>query len=80
MSLTGDRDVRGDLGSKPAIEDYNDGRVKESLSEKVVRRLSVTDDVSAKDGQMYSMAGVDPALDAKMNIVNDVCIWSHDLS
>lgn len=73
MSLTGGGDVRGNFGDKQIVEDDNDKPVKQSLSEKVVRRLSAADDDSTKDGQMYSMAGVDPALDAKMNIVNDVC-------
>ncbi len=53
--------------------DYEKGR-KSSVSQKVARQLSVTaDDGSTKDGQLYSMTDVDPALDAKMNIINDVC-------
>ena len=30
------------------------------------------DDASTKEGQIYSMNAIDPALDAKMRLVNDV--------
>lgn len=42
---------------------------------KALRQLSVTslnDDDSTKEGQLFSMVDVDPALDAKMHIVNNV--------
>ena len=53
--------------------DYEKGR-STSITQKVARQLSVTaDDGSTKDGQLYSMTNIDPALDAKMNIINDVC-------
>lgn len=43
---------------------------------RALRQLSVTslnDDDSTQEGQLFSMMDVDPALDAKMHIVNNVC-------
>jgi hypothetical protein len=48
---------------------------KDSFKSKVQRQFSVTslnDDDSTKEGQLFSMVDVDPALDAKMHIVNNV--------
>jgi hypothetical protein len=48
---------------------------KDSFKSKVQRQLSVTslnDDDSMKEVQLFSMMDVDPALDAKMHIVNNV--------
>lgn len=55
--------------------EYGDKQRKDSFAAKVQRQLSVTslDDGSTKDGQLFSMVDVDPALDAKMHIVNNVC-------
>jgi hypothetical protein len=55
--------------------EYGDKKRKDSFAAKVQRQLSVTslDDGSTKDGQLFSMVDVDPALDAKMRIVNNVC-------
>ena len=55
---------------------YSDSKRKESFAAKVQRQLSVTslnDDESTKEGQLFSMVEIDPALDAKMHIVNNVC-------
>ena len=56
-----------------SLDDYN-GRRKESKAEAFKRRFSVTStgDLSATEGQMFSMMDVDPALDAKMHVVNNV--------
>jgi hypothetical protein len=49
---------------------------KASFKSKALRQLSVTslDDESTTEGQLFSMVDVDPALDAKMHIVNNVCV------
>jgi hypothetical protein len=43
------------------------------------RSLSVTsyNNASTKEGDLYSMDDIDPALDKKMGIVNKVCLLSH---
>jgi hypothetical protein len=68
MSLSDDKVIHGD-------PEYGDKERKDSFAAKVHRQLSVTslDDGSTKDGQLFSMVDVDPALDAKMHIVNNVC-------
>jgi hypothetical protein len=68
MSLSDDKVIHGD-------PEYGDEKRKDSFAAKVHRQLSVTslDDGSTKDGQLFSMVDVDPALDAKMHIVNNVC-------
>jgi len=42
------------------------------------RSLSVTsyNNASTKEGDLYSMDDIDPALDKKMRIVNRVCLYS----
>ena len=51
-----------------------------SLAQRTIHRLSVTaDDASTKEGQLFSMGGFDPALDAKMRLVNNVSISFCDL-
>ena len=70
---------------KTAIDadpEYGVQKRNESFAAKVHRQLSVTslnDDDSTKEGQLYSMVGIDPALDAKMHIVNNVCHPHSDL-
>jgi hypothetical protein len=68
MSLSDGKVIHGD-------PEYGDKKRKDSFAAKVQRQLSVTsvDDGSTKDGQLFSMVDVDPALDAKMHIVNNVC-------
>jgi hypothetical protein len=58
------------------IDDGDPERKDSSFKSKALRQLSVTslnDDDSTKEGQLFSMVDVDPALDAKMHIVNNVC-------
>ena len=69
MSFPSDKIADGDPG-------YNDPKRRESFAAKIQRQLSVTslnDDESTTEGQLFSMIDVDPALDAKMHIVNNVC-------
>ena len=69
MSFTGDKTA---IDADP---EYGVQKRNESFAAKVHRQLSVTslnDDDSTKEGQLYSMVGIDPALDAKMHIVNNV--------
>jgi hypothetical protein len=61
--------------SDDKIVDADSERKDSSFKSKVLRQLSVTflnDDDSTIEGQLFSMVDVDPALDAKMHIVNDV--------
>ena len=71
MSLT---EKKGAATSDLEKEAVMAGPRRDSLLEKIDRRLSVTSggDVSAREGQMFSMTDIDPALDAKMHIVNNV--------
>lgn len=54
-------------------ESLTGGR-RDSNANKFVHRLSVAgdEDVDAQEGQLYSMGETDPALDAKMRILNSV--------
>ena len=55
--------------------EYGDRKRNKSLAARVQKQLSVSaldDDESTKEGQLFSMLDVDPALDAKMNVVNNV--------
>src|SRR6059058_1866901 len=72
MSLSDNKVIHGD--PEYGDPEYGDKRRKDSFTAKVQRQLSVTslDDGSTKDGQLFSMVDVDPALDAKMHIVNNV--------
>jgi len=67
------------LASKvdPVGEDVENGR-KPSVSERALRTfsLSAAGDETATEGQMFSLVGIDPALDAKMHIVNNVNLGS----
>lgn len=58
-------------GDKVAID--GDPERKASFKSKAIRQLSVTslNDGSTKEGQLFSMVDIDPAMDAKMHIVND---------
>jgi hypothetical protein len=60
--------------------EYGDQKRKGSFTAKIQRQLSVTslDAGSTKDGQLFSMVDVDPALDAKMHIVNNV--WEPSIA
>lgn len=54
-----------------------DGDVERNSDEKVSRRRSslggvVSGDANAIEGQLFSMNDIDPALDAKMRLVNNV--------
>jgi hypothetical protein len=57
------------------------GDVERSGNEKVDRRRSslggvVAGDSNAIEGQLFSMNDIDPALDAKMRLVNNVSVLS----
>jgi hypothetical protein len=63
------------FGGDKIIVDSDPER-KDSFKSRVQRQFSVTslnDDDSTTEGQLYSMVDVDPALDAKMHIINNVC-------
>lgn len=58
------------------IIDVEPERKDVGFKSKALRQFSVTslnDDDSTTEGQLFSMLEVDPALDAKMHIVNNVC-------
>lgn len=58
------------------IDDGEQERKDVGFKSKALRQLSVTslnDDDSTTEGQLFSMVDIDPALDAKMHIVNNVC-------
>lgn len=64
-----------------------DGDVERNSDEKVNRRRSslggvISGDTNAIEGQLFSMNDIDPALDAKMRLVNNVsieCSYSKSL-
>ena len=52
---------------------YNDGRRGSTMAEKVRHSISIgNEDDGSIEGQVFSMNDVDPALDAKMRLVNQV--------
>lgn len=45
---------------------------EDGLAKRIRHSFSATGDEAAIEGQLFSMSAVDPALDAKMKLVNDV--------
>ena len=69
------------VGSKSDVEKQgyvNDGgHRRSSVAQRTLNQLAlhrIEDDDSTKEGQLYSMNDVDPAMDAKMRLVNEVTI------
>ena len=73
-----------DSKSDPEKQVYvNDGtHRRSSVTQRTLNQLAlhrIEDDESTKEGQLYSMNDVDPAMDAKMRLVNEVTIFHASL-
>ena len=70
------KDVSPVIGTQSDIEKhgYQGDHRRSSVTQRALHQMSLNagDDESTKEGQIFSMNDVDPALDAKMRLVNQV--------